>query len=290
MLVMTATPIPRTLALTAYGDLDLSILDEMPPGRRPVNTSWMPLQRQQQAFGFVRRQVAEGRQTYVVCPLIEESDNLQAEAASELAQKLQEEVFPELQVGLLHGAMPVAQKDAAMQAFRAGDIDVLCATTVIEVGVDVPNATVMLVLNAERFGLAQLHQLRGRVGRGAHESHCILLSDRRYDPSGALAPGLEEPQAQTRRRLRVMLQECDGFAIAEQDLLLRGPDEFYGTRQHGLPELHLAHLLRDVHILEEAQEAARQLVSSDPNLERPEHGALRDQVTALRARMESVAG
>jgi ATP-dependent DNA helicase RecG len=290
MLVMTATPIPRTLALTAYGDLDLSILDEMPPGRMPVKTLWLPLQRQQEAFGFVRRQVAEGRQTYVVCPLIEESDNLQAEAASELAQKLREEVFPELQVGLLHGAMPVAQKDTAMQAFRAADIDVLCATTVIEVGVDVPNATVMLVLNAERFGLAQLHQLRGRVGRGAQESYCILLSDRRYDPGGALAPELDEPQAQTRRRLRVMLEECDGFAIAEQDLLLRGPGEFYGTRQHGLPELHLAHLLRDVHILEEAQEAARQLVASDSNLERPEHCALRGQVATLRARMESVAG
>ncbi len=286
MLVMTATPIPRTLALTAYGDLDLSILDEMPPGRRPVKTSWLPLQRQREAFGFVRGQVAEGRQAYVVCPLIEESENLQAEAAAKLAQKLREEVFPELRVSLLHGAMPVAEKDAVMQAFRAADTDVLCATTVIEVGVDVPNATVMLVLNAERFGLAQLHQLRGRVGRGAHESHCLLLSDRRCDPTGALAPGLEGSQAQTRRRLRVMLEESDGFAIAEQDLLLRGPGECYGTRQHGLPDLRLASLPRDARLLE----AARQLISSDPDLERPEHRALRGQVTALRTRMERVVG
>ncbi len=296
MLVMTATPIPRTLALTAYGDLDISILDEMPPGRRPIRTSWTPLTQQDDAYDLARRQVAEGRQVYVVCPLIEESEKreprcrLQAEAATKLAEELRERVFPELRVGLLHGAMPVAEKDAVMETFRAGAIDVLCATTVIEVGVDVPNAAAILILNAERFGLAQLHQLRGRVGRGEHESHCILLADRKYDPSDGLAPAAEESLGQARRRMKVMQEESDGFAIAEEDLLLRGPGEFYGTRQHGLPDLRMARLVQDVGVLEEAREAARRLIEEEPERTREEQAGLRAGVAALRARMERAAG
>jgi ATP-dependent DNA helicase RecG len=289
-LVMTATPIPRTLALTLYGDLEISILDEMPPGRRPVTTLWFSSRRPRAAYDFVRQQVAQGRQAYVVCPLVEQSESLQAEAATRLSEELQREVFPEFRVGLVHGAMRVAEKDAAMEAFRAGDIDILTATTVIEVGVDVPNATVMLVINAERFGLAQLHQLRGRVGRGAHDSYCLLLSDQRYDPSGRLRPGLEESLEGARRRLKVLLEESDGFKIAEEDLLLRGPGEFYGTRQHGLPDFRLARMARELGVLEEAREAAFWLVGEDPALEAPEHRALREQVAALRARMDSMAG
>ncbi len=290
MLVMTATPIPRTLAMTVYGDLEISILDEMPPGRRPVKTSWLPLERQKEAYEFVRREVGEGRQAYVVCPLIEESEKLQAEAATALSEELQEQVFPELRVGLLHGGMGVSDKDGVMEMFRRGETDVLCATTVVEVGVDVPNATVMLVLNVERFGLAQLHQLRGRVGRGAHESHCILVSDRRYEPSGKLAPGAEESLGQARRRITVLLEESDGFAIADQDLLLRGPGEFYGTRQHGLPDFRLAQVARDVGILEEAREAAFEMVGQDPMLEREENAGLGARVSALRARMAKAVG
>lgn len=290
LLVMTATPIPRSLAMTLYGDLDISILDEMPPGRRPVRTRWMPLQQQEEAYAFVRRQAAEGRQAYIVCPLIEESDKLQAEAATKLAEQLRREVLPDLEVGLLHGAMPVAEKDAVMESFRAGEKPVLCTTTVIEVGVDVPDATVMLVLNAERFGLAQLHQLRGRVGRGDHESHCILLTDRRYNPSKGLMPAGDESLGQTRSRLRVLLDTNDGFSIAEQDLLLRGPGEFLGTRQHGIPEFRLARMARDVRTLEEAREAAFRLVEHDPELSQPEHSALRQQVAVLRARMERAVG
>ena len=294
MLVMTATPIPRTLALTAYGDLEISVLDEMPPGRTPVKTEWLPLKRQEQAYEFVRAQVAGGRQVYVVCPLIEESESLQAQAAVKLAEQLQEEVFPELRVGLLHGQMAVREKDAAMEAFRTGKTEVLTATTVIEVGVDVPNATTMLILNAERFGLAQLHQLRGRVGRGEHESHCFLLSDGKYDPSGRMRPEGEESGEHTwehtRRRLRVLLETSDGFAIAEEDLLLRGPGEFYGTRQHGLPDLRLARMAREMGVLEEAREAAFWLIGEDPKLEAAEHAELRERVAALRVRMRSAAG
>ena len=289
-LVMTATPIPRTLALTLYGDLEISVLDEMPPGRRVAGTSWFSLSRQREAYEFVRHKAREGRQAYVVCPLVEESENLQAEAATRLAEQLRTEVFPDLRVGLLHGAMKVAEKDAVMEAFRAGEVDVLTTTTVIEVGVDVPNATVMLILNAERFGLAQLHQLRGRVGRGEHDSHCILLSDRRHDPTGRIAPRGDDSLEATRRRLRVMIEESDGFKIAEEDLLLRGPGEFYGTRQHGLPDFRLARMARDVGVLEEAREAAFWLIDQDPMLAAPEHAALREQVGALRGRMDSLAG
>jgi ATP-dependent DNA helicase RecG len=289
MLVMTATPIPRSLALTLYGDLDMSLLDEMPPGRTPVKTRWLPLEQVEEAYELVRQQVATGRQAYVVCPLVEESEALQAEAATQLAERLQREVFTELEVGLLHGAMPVAQKDAVMESFRAGEKAMLCATTVIEVGVDVPNATVMLILNAERFGLAQLHQLRGRIGRGGHESHCILLTDRKYHPLGRIAPAIEE-LGQARSRLQVLLETTDGFKIAERDLLLRGPGEFYGTRQHGLPDFRLARLTRDVKVMEEARAAAAWLIEQDPHLARPEHRSLREQVAEVRKRMERVTG
>jgi ATP-dependent DNA helicase RecG len=289
MLVMTATPIPRSLALTLYGDLDMSVLDEMPPGRAAVKTRWLPLERLGEAYEFIHRQVSEGRQSYVVCPLVEESEALQAEAATKLVEQLRREVFPELEVGLLHGAMPVAEKGAVMDSFRSGATSILCATTVVEVGVDVPNATVMLILSAERFGLAQLHQLRGRVGRGDHESHCLLVTDRKYHPLGRIAPAVEE-LSQARSRLQVLLETTDGFTIAERDLLLRGPGEFYGTRQHGLPDFRLARLTRDVQVMEEARQAAGWLIEQDPKLQRPAHRALRDQVRQLRLRMDRASG
>jgi ATP-dependent DNA helicase RecG len=289
MLVMTATPIPRSLALTLYGDLDMSVLDEMPPGRAAVKTRWLPLERLGEAYEFIHRQVREGRQSYVVCPLVEESEALQAEAATKLVEQLRREVFPELEVGLLHGAMPVAEKGAVMESFRSGATSILCATTVVEVGVDVPNATVMLILSAERFGLAQLHQLRGRVGRGDHESHCLLVTDRKYHPLGRITPAVED-LSQARSRLQVLLETTDGFTIAERDLLLRGPGEFYGARQHGLPDFRLARLSRDVQVMEEARQAAGWLIEQDPKLQRPAHRALRDQVRQLRVRMDRASG
>ena len=320
MLVMTATPIPRSLALTLYGDLDLSVLDEMPPGRQEVKTRWHPLPGRgrgsapllapsavegtspcragaasgsgpaSEAFALVRRQVGEGGQAYVVCPLIEESEELQAEAATKVAEELQQGDFSDLRVGLLHGAMRVGEREAVMAAFRAGDLDVLTATTVIEVGVDVPKATIMMILNAERFGLAQLHQLRGRVGRGGHQSYCLLLTPARYDPTGRIAPAGEEAVGLARRRLQVMVETNDGFAIAEQDLLIRGPGELYGARQHGLPDFRLARLAGDLGVLTEAREAAFALVEGDPELKASEHRGLRGQVEELRGRMERLAG
>jgi ATP-dependent DNA helicase RecG len=264
VLVMTATPIPRTLALTVYGDLDVSIIDEMPPGRRPVRTHWKRAGDRQKVYEGIRRLVSEGRQAYIVCPLVEESEKLAAQAATDLAERLQREVFPDLKVGLLHGQMRPAEKDAAMDDFRAGRTHVLVTTTVIEVGVDVPNASVMVVEDAERFGLAQLHQLRGRVGRGEHQSYCVLLGDART-PEGEA-------------RLQVMASTTDGFRIAEEDLRLRGPGEFYGTRQSGLPSLRIANIVRDLGVLEQAREDAQQLVEGDPDLAEPEHRILAGQV------------
>ena len=299
MLIMTATPIPRSLALTLYGDLDLSVLDEMPPGRQQIQTLWYKLPpggvaggggAASEAFDLVRRQLGESRQAYVVCPLIEESEELQAEAATKMSEELQRGDFSDLRVGLVHGAMRVADREAVMEAFRSGDLDVLTATTVIEVGVDIPNATIMMIMNAERFGLAQLHQLRGRVGRGAHQSHCLLLTPAKYDPTGRLAPGAEEAVSLARQRLSVMLETNDGFAIAEKDLELRGPGELYGSRQHGLPDFRLARLAGDLGVLAEAREAAFGLVGSDPDLNAAEHRSLRAQVKQLRARMERPSG
>jgi ATP-dependent DNA helicase RecG len=293
VLVMTATPIPRTLALTVYGDLDVSVLGELPPGRQEVETRWAASHQVSRAYDLVREQVRAGRQAYVVCPLIEESEKLQAQAAVKLAEELRASVFPDFEVGLLHGRLTTAEREKVMDSFRRGEVQVLATTTVIEVGVDVPNACVMVVLNAERFGLAQLHQLRGRVGRGAEKSYCILVADSRYDPRlagfGRLISTGQEGLDVGRSRLRTMLDHSDGFVIAEEDLRLRGPGEFYGTRQHGLPELRLADLTADLGILEEARETALELVSRDPALESEEHGLLGERVSEVRRKLEVVA-
>jgi ATP-dependent DNA helicase RecG len=261
VLVMTATPIPRTLALTLYGDLEVSVIDQLPPGRKPVVTRARPGSARGKIYRFLREQVGAGRQVYVVCPLVEESETVDLQAATEMAERLQQEVFPDLRVGLLHGRMSFPEKDRVMRDFKAGAIHILVSTTVIEVGIDVPNASVMLIEHAERFGLSQLHQLRGRVGRGPWKSYCILLS------------GASSPEA--RMRLDAMAATNDGFKIAEVDLSLRGPGDFFGTRQSGLPEFRVADLLRDAAVLEAARRDAATLIREDPNLLAPEHRALR---------------
>ncbi len=266
VLVMTATPIPRTLTMTAYGDLDVSILDELPPGRQAVETRWEPNRRRAQVYALVRRHLEAGRQAYVVCPLIEESEKLSAEAATRLRDELAAGALTGWTVGLLHGRLNPAERERVMADFQAGRIHVLVATTVVEVGVDVPNATVMVVEGADRFGLAQLHQLRGRVGRGRHASVCVLLAN----------PATPEG----RQRLEAITRLQDGFAIAEADLTLRGPGELLGTRQHGLPEFRLADLVRDAAQLEQARREAFELVSRDPQLKALEHQALRREVLA----------
>jgi len=261
VLVMTATPIPRTLAMTLYGDLDLSVIDEMPPDRRPVRTTVMGEARREQAYEIVRREVKQQHQAYIVYPLIDESESLDLGAAVAMAQHLQHDVFPEFRVGLLHGRLPSEEKDAIMQAFVQGELDILVSTTVIEVGVDVANATVMLVENAEHFGLAQLHQLRGRVGRGKAQAYCVLLT----------GPALSK---EGRQRLRVMQDSTDGFFVAEQDLQIRGPGELLGTKQSGLPELRVGNILHHTTCLEQARRAAFELLKEDPSLTQPEHQAL----------------
>jgi ATP-dependent DNA helicase RecG len=260
MLVMTATPIPRTLALTVYGDLDVSIIDELPPGRKPVKTHWKRKGQREGVYKGIRALIQEGRQVYFVCPLVEASDKLQAKAATEMHEHLQHEVFPDLRVGLLHGQMPSHEKDEAMDRFRDGDYDILVATVVIEVGVDVANACCIVIEDAERFGLAQLHQLRGRVGRGEWQSFCVLLADPRTE-DGA-------------QRLEVMTRTTDGFVIAEEDLRLRGPGEFLGTKQSGILKLRIANIVGDAKILGEAREEAFKLVEADPRLQRPDHQPL----------------
>jgi ATP-dependent DNA helicase RecG len=262
-LVMTATPIPRTLSMTLYGDLDVSALDEMPRGRKRIITRWVREEgARDRVYEFLRSQVRKGRQVYVVCPLVDETEKGDIRAATEMYERLRALVFPDLRVGLLHGRLRSDEKDGAMQAFRRGDLHLLVATTVIEVGVDVPNATVMLIEHAERFGLAQLHQLRGRVGRGAEQSYCLLLS------SGRLS-------AEARERLSTMEQTQDGFRIAEIDLKLRGPGEFLGTRQHGLPDFKMADLLADVTVLRLARREAFDLIERDPLLLEREHTPVR---------------
>jgi ATP-dependent DNA helicase RecG len=243
VLVMTATPIPRTLALTTYGDLDVSIMREMPPGRQPIATTARPESRRDDVYAFIRRQIEEGRQAYVIYPLVEESEKVDLKAATEMADHLSQDVFPDLRVGLLHGRMKQDAKDRVMGAFSRKEFDILVSTTVIEVGIDVPNATVMLVEHAERFGLSQLHQLRGRVGRGAHKSYCILLFQYPLTDQG-------------RERLKALTSTTDGFEIAERDLQLRGPGDFFGTRQSGLPTLRVGDLLRDHSLMEEARREA----------------------------------
>jgi ATP-dependent DNA helicase RecG len=249
VLVMTATPIPRTLALTLYGDLEVSLLDELPPGRKPVVTRHVTEDEIEEVWSFLKRQLQGGRQAYVVYPLIEESEAKSIKAAEKMYRHLRERVFPDFRVGLLHGRLPASEKEAVMEAFKRGEIRILVATTVIEVGVDVPNATVMVIEQAERFGLAQLHQLRGRVGRGAEQSYCILVT-------GKLNEAAQE-------RIRTMVESTDGFYIAEMDLKLRGPGEFFGTRQSGMPALRIANLLRDGEILELARAEAQRFVE-DP--------------------------
>ena len=261
VLVMTATPIPRTLALTLYGDLEVSVIDQLPPGRKPVVTKARTESARRQIYRFLREQVHEGRQVYVVYPLVEESEALDLRAATEMATRLQGEVFPDLRIGLLHGRMAFAEKDRVMREFKAGAIHILVSTTVIEVGIDVANASVMLIEHAERFGLSQLHQLRGRVGRGPWKSYCVLLS-------GAASED-------ARRRLDAMTATGDGFKIAEADLSLRGPGDFFGTRQSGLPEFRVADLIRDAAALEAARRDAVTLIREDPQLVAPEHRALR---------------
>jgi ATP-dependent DNA helicase RecG len=266
-LVMSATPIPRTLALILYGDLDVSIIDQLPPGRQPIETYAVPGSYHPRVYNFIRKLVAEGRQAYIVCPMVEENDELPDErkAVTGYANMLQKEVFPDLKVAFVHGKMKPKEKDAVMTAFAAHETDILVSTTVIEVGVDVPNAAVMVIENAERFGLSQLHQLRGRVGRGKHQSYCILISDNQND--------------ETKARLKVMTKTADGFKIAEEDLRLRGPGDFFGQRQHGLPGLRVADIGCDTQLLKEAQEAAEALLTSDPELKN--YPATAERVTEL---------
>jgi ATP-dependent DNA helicase RecG len=253
VLVMTATPIPRTLALTLYGDLDLSVIDQLPPGRQVVKTRWLKPWQRDSAHAFIRRQVSEGRQAFIICPLVEESDVIQARAATAEFQQLSEKIFPDLRLGLLHGRMSAAGKDTVMRRFRSGELDIMVSTPVVEVGIDVPNATVMLVESADRFGLSQLHQFRGRVGRGQEQSYCMLLA--------------QNPSDVGRERLDVIEKVQDGFILAEKDMEMRGPGEFFGTRQSGLPDLRMAKL-SDVKLLELARSEAIKLFETDPTLEK----------------------
>ena len=264
-LVMTATPIPRTLSLTLYGDLALSVIDELPPGRTPVQTRVLVEAARTKAYGQIREELAAGRQAYIVYPLVEETEKSDLLAATEAAEQLGREVFPQHRIGLLHGRMKPEEKEAVMKAFKAGEVHILVSTTVIEVGIDVPNATVMLIEHAERFGLAQLHQLRGRVGRGSARSYCLLVRSYRCGEEGM-------------RRLQVMADTSDGFRIAEADLEIRGPGEFLGTRQAGLPDFRVANLLRDGRVLEEARQDAFTLVEQGDFLENPAYEALRREL------------
>jgi ATP-dependent DNA helicase RecG len=263
MLAMSATPIPRTLALTVYGDLDVSTLDELPPNRQPVITAVRTPRSRERIYAFIRSQVEQGRQAFVICPLVEESDQIEARAAVEEYERLSREIFPHFRVGLLHGRVGAEEKERVMAAFKAGEYNILVSTAVVEVGVDIPNATVMLIEGAERFGLAQLHQFRGRVGRGAHRSYCILLTDSRSEENLA--------------RLRVMEETTDGFVLAEKDLELRGPGDFLGVRQHGLPELKVAQL-GDVAVLALARREALRIHEKDPNLALAQHKSLAHSV------------
>jgi ATP-dependent DNA helicase RecG len=269
VLVMSATPIPRSLALTLYGDLDLSVLDELPPGRQRIRTVVRPEDARSRIHDFVRAEVTAGRQAYIVYPLVAESEKSDLRAATVEYERLAAEIFPDLRLGLLHGQLPSEQKDAVMTAFAAGEIDVLVATTVIEVGIDVPNATVMIIEHAERFGLSQLHQLRGRVGRGAGQSYCVLIA------------------AENVERLQVLARTEDGFEIAREDLALRGMGDFFGARQHGLPDFRYFDPLRDDDLMFRARDAADRIIDADPFLARPEHALLRQ--TLLRRFAERAA-
>ncbi|WP_276352586.1 ATP-dependent DNA helicase RecG [Cohnella caldifontis] len=263
VLTMTATPIPRTLAITVFGDLDVSTLRERPKGRKPIKTYWVKHDMMDRVLGFIRREAAAGRQTFFICPLIEESEKLDVQNAIDLHAQLRQ-ALPDLSIGLLHGRMTPAEKEEAMGAFAAGDSHVLVSTTVIEVGVDVPNATLMIVMDAERFGLSQLHQLRGRVGRGEHQSYCILIAD----------PKSENGQ----ERMKAMTETDDGFEIARRDLELRGPGDFFGTKQSGMPEFRLANLLNDFEVLEAARDDAAELTAKEDFWSSPAYAPLRDHL------------
>jgi ATP-dependent DNA helicase RecG len=265
ILVMTATPIPRTLAMTLYGDLDVSMIDEMPRGRMPINTQVFAESGRPRVYRMVEEEIANGRQCFIVYPLIEESEKLDLKNATQMAEHLQEKVFPAFRVGLLHGRMKSEEKESVMMKFKSGHIHLLVATTVIEVGIDIPNASIMVIEHAERFGLSQLHQLRGRIGRGRYASKCILM-----------APDHSSEEA--RNRLRAMEKTSDGFKIAEEDLRLRGPGEILGIRQSGLPDFRVAHLVRDTPILMEARKEAFRLMEEDPDLKDSSHRALREEL------------
>ncbi|MCW3061827.1 MAG: ATP-dependent helicase RecG, partial [Capsulimonas sp.] len=275
ILVMTATPIPRTLTLTVYGDLDVSIIDQLPPGRKPIKTHWKRGAERPQVYESLRALLAEGRQAYVICSLIEENEKLQARAATELASHLQLQVFQEYKVGLLHGQMKPSEKEETMTRFRDRELNILVSTTVIEVGVDVPNASVIIIEDAERFGMAQLHQLRGRVGRGSTQSYCLMIGDPKSEDGAA--------------RLATMARTTDGFLIAEEDLKLRGPGDFYGTRQSGVETLPFLDVLRDVSILNEARHEAFALLDEDPLMERPEYKELKARVRRQYQRVMKMA-
>ena len=263
VLVMTATPIPRTLAMTVYGDLDVSVINEMPPGKKPVHTVVLPESKRDKVYQAIRAELAKGHQAFIVYPLVEESETLDLKDATNMSRHLQQDVFPDYRVGLIHGKMKEKEKDEIMREFMENKIHILVSTTVIEVGIDVPRASLMVIEHAERFGLSQLHQLRGRVGRRDILSSCILLAN--YKCS-----------ADARKRLKVMETTTDGFTIAEEDLAIRGPGDFLGTRQSGLPDFRIASIIRDARILSEAKEDAFALAARDPFLDRVEHQILKE--------------
>ena len=267
IIVMTATPIPRTLALILYGDLDISIIDELPPGRIEIETYAVDKDMKERIYKFIEKQILEGRQAYIVCPLIEESETLSINAAEELYVILKDEVFKNFNIGLLHGKMKSKEKEVVMDNFKKNKINILVSTTVIEVGVNVPNSNIMVIFNSERFGLAQLHQLRGRVGRGEYQSYCILIN--------------ESMNPVSRERMRILQQSSDGFIISEKDLQLRGPGEFFGTKQHGLPELKVANLITDMDILKIAQKDAQEIIHKDPSLISNENSRLKSRINEM---------
>jgi len=261
-MVMTATPIPRTLAMTVYGDLDISVIDELPPGKKPIRTQVYYESQREKVYEIIRSEIKKGQQVFIVYPLVEESESLDLRDATNMADHLQNIVFPEFRIGLIHGKMRPRDKDRVMSAFLRKEIDILVATTVIEVGIDIPEASLMVIEHADRFGLSQLHQLRGRVGRSTIPGHCILMAQ--YEVS-----------EEAKRRLMVMEKSNDGFRIAEEDLAMRGPGEFMGTRQWGIPDFRVANIVRDGRLLQEARNDAFRIVEKDPLLEKPENQALK---------------
>jgi ATP-dependent DNA helicase RecG len=284
VLVLTATPIPRTLAMTVYGDLDVSVIDEMPPGRKPVRTFLLNDGQRERAYQILRDELRSGRQAYIVYPLVEESEKTDLQAAMQGAEQLQAEALAEFRVGLLHGRMKSEEKERVMASYKKGAIQVLVSTTVVEVGVDVPNATVMMIEHAERFGLAQLHQLRGRVGRSSHQSYCLLMASGGVLSRSVKPKAAGEPPSAARERLEALVRSTDGFVIAEEDLRIRGPGEFFGFRQWGMPEFRVANLVRDTDILQQARQEAFALLKQDPQLKAPVHRVLRE---AMLRRWES---